>query len=221
MQALLTAVRPFLSQALLPSVVDKLFHGLCSALGLMPAPVPGLLHADKVQHPTNHSPDHAWAVGRNAHCPDHRAPSNSSSTAEDGESAPDAAEEHGLSKEQRSLRNVAPHQPAACPCQLPTTQSLGKLPRPTAASPGTGLQRGGKGSLTALPVGLDCGWRSQVRALTELQVKDCYLPLVQITALLSGTSSRAQQAMLLPGLRWPLEVSSTARLNTEIHRALS
>lgn len=114
-------------------------------------------------------------------------------------------------------------QPAACPRQLPTTQSLGKLPHPTAAFPGTGLQKEGKGSLTALPVGLDCVWRSQVWApmFAELQVKDCCLPLVQITALLTGTSSRAQQAVLLPGLRQHLEVSSTTRLTAEIHTALS
>lgn len=106
---------------------------------------------------------------------------------------------------------------AASEMLLPTSQQ----PRPTAAFPRTGLHRESKSSLIALPVGLDCVGRSQMwdQMFAELQVKHCYLPLVQITALLTDTSAEARRAMLLPGLGQPLEVSSTARLNTELHTA--
>lgn len=90
------------------------------------------------------------------------------------------------------------------------SETAPQQPLPSAAFLGTGRQREGKGSLKALPAGLNCVGRSQMReqVFAELHVKHCCLPLVQITAL--------------PGLGGPAkEVSSTARLNAELHTSLT
>lgn len=198
---MLTAVRPCQSQALLPSVEHKLFRGLCSALG-----------AAEVQRPTKHGTAPAQDVGRDARSPVDQSPSISANL---------ALLLGMVNQPLTQLRRVgcAKSSAALSETLLPTSQQ----PHPTAAFPGMGLQRESKGSLTALPVGLDCVGRSQmwVQMFAELQVEHCYLPLVQITALLTDTSAGAQRAMLLPGLGQPLEVSSTARLNAELHTALT
>lgn len=85
-----------------------------------------------------------------------------------------------------------------------------RQPHPTAAFPGIGRQRESKGSLIAVPVGLNCVGRSQMQEqmFVELHVKHCYLPPVQIT--------------VLPGRGGPAkEASSTARLNAELHTSLT
>jgi len=198
-------VRPVLSQAVLPSVEDELSHGLCPALGLVPAPVPGLLPADEVQHPTECGTP-AQVVGRDARSP---RPSGSihqcwlCSAAGGGESAPDAAGACGLRTEQGSLRTAAPRQPAA--------PSQRRFPRD---GPAKGEQRRPRGSAGSFGL-----WGEKSNVGAELEVKHCCLPLVQITAPLPNTSAGARRAMLLPGLGQPLEASSTVRLNTELHSA--
>lgn len=78
---------------------------------------------------------------------------------------------------------------------------------PTTAFPGMGMQRESKGRLIALLVGLGHVGRSQVweQMFAELRAKHCYLPLLQITALLTDTSAKAWWATLLPGLRQPFQ----------------
>ena len=55
------------------------------------------------------------------------------------------------------------------------------------------------------------------QVFAELQVKHCYLPLVQITALITHASARARWAMLLPGLGQPLDFFFNDTATTEIY----
>lgn len=145
------------SQALLPSVEHKLSRGLCSALG-----------AAEVQHPTKHGTAPAQDVGGDARSPIDQSPSISANL---------ALQLGMVNQPLTQLRRVGcAKSSAASETLLPTSQQ----PHPTAAFPGMGLQRESKGSLIALPVGLDCVGSSQMweKPFAELQVEHCYLPLV-------------------------------------------
>lgn len=125
----------------------------------MPAPVPGLLPADEVQHPTEHGTAPAQSVGGDACSPVDQAPSISANS---------ALQPGMVNQSLTQLRHMGcAKSSAASETLLPNSQQ----PHPTAAFPGTGLQRESKGSLIALPVGLDCVGRSQMweQMFAELQ----------------------------------------------------
>lgn len=207
MQALLTAVMLLLSQAAPPiSRGQTVLWSLLSA-GADASPGAGAAPCRRsaVSHQACMAP--AQAVSRDVHSPIDRAPSVSTNS---------ALQLGMVNQPLMQLRYVSCAKSSAV---RETLLLSSQQPCPTTTFPETGLQRKGKGSLIALLVRLVCVGRSQTweQVSAELQVKHRYLPLVQITALLTDPCAGALWAMLLPGQ--PLEVSSTAGLNTEIHTA--